>query len=504
MNEKILRTQAAMLALLTLTISAVSCGGTPQQSPSEQTNAAQPSVETTMPVTETEAADPREPYRAAAPAVENLEGYAYRMGVQKGEDTVFKQVGYWTAEQNGDTLNDAIYLRNLTVEDAYNIKISLVELADTNAALRRNIQAGDDFVDAVFCMSINDLMSLAQNGYLLDLNSIEELRLDQPWWDQRIQDLAVYDKLYCATGDISIRDDLREMSVLYDKKLYEEYDFPNPYEFVENNTWTWEQMSSMVRDVTRDLDGNGKLNCFDQWGLMSETPAGWYLFLASGRDSIACKNGKYVSLVDDPAIYDIFDHILSLLSDKTAVIVMDDGSVLPDITTETIWTEATKMFSEDRVLFRTGTFGDTVDLRDMKKDFGVLPIPKYSAEQDGYYCMVHNDSAPLIIPTTVRDLHKSALITEALAYESMFTLTPKFYEVFLDEKILRDDASKAMIDILFDSKVYSLDYYANITGLYAAVTNVVSSGKNNLASKTASIQKAAQKKLDKYIGKFGD
>ena len=111
---------------------------------------------------------------------------------------------------------------------------------------------------------------------------------------------------------------------------------------------------------------------------------------------------------------------------------------------------------------------------------------------------------PLVIPTTVPAEHTTALLTEALAFESMFTLTPSFYEVFLDEKILRDDKSKEMIDILFDSKVYSLDYMSDITGLASTVSNVIKTGKNNLASKTASLQKSAQKKLDKFVDKFAD
>ncbi len=495
-----LRISAAMLAMLTLAITAASCGDSAKTSAQTDSKTKTDGQKTTEPVTET--ADPRAPYRGTAPAVEDLGGYAYRMAVIKGGATCYKQVSYWTEEQNGDTLNDAIYLRNLAVEEAYNVKTSLIELEDTNAALRRNIQAGDDFADVVFCWHLTELIGIAQEGCFLDLNAIPELRLDQPWWDQRIQTLSIYDKLYCATGDISIRDDLREMSVIFDKKLYDEFDFPDPYEFVSTGTWTWEQMSSMVRDVTKDLDGNGKLNCLDQWGLVSETPAGWYLFLGSGRDTISYQNGKYTADISDPAIYNVLEDILSLLADKNAAIIMDDGRVGNDITTESIWTEATKMFSEDRVLFRTCTFGDTVDLRNMQKDFGVLPIPKYTQEQKEYYCMVSIDNSPLVIPTTVQDIHKCALITEALAYESMFTLTPKFYEVFLDEKILRDEKSKEMIDILFDSKVYSLDYYAGVTGLQAAIGQMIASGKNNLASKTASIQKSAQNKLDKFVANF--
>jgi hypothetical protein len=263
-------------------------------------------------------------------------------------------------------------------------------------------------------------------------------------------------------------------------------------------------MAGMIRDVAKDVNGDGAMTVADQYGLISENIAGWYLFLASGRDSIGYDGKTYTSDIEDAAIYNIFEDVFEVLCDKKSVIIMDDGTHANDLTTETIWTEATKIFSENRALFRTGTFGDTVDLRDMKTDFGVLPIPKIDAAQDSYYCMTHVDIMPLVIPTTVPDEHKTSLLTEALAYESMFTLTPSFYEVFLDEKILRDEKSKEMIDILFDSKVYSLDYVSGITGLMSTISTIVQTGNNNLASKTASIQRSAQKKLDKYIAKFAE
>ena len=494
------RTMTAMLAILcTASAALVSCG---DASVGTVDTAAVTQAETEAVVTEE--VDPRLAYANVAPAIEDFGGYEYRMSVLVDNDVVFKQVAYWSEGENGDTLNDAIYKRNLAVEEAYNIKTSLITLPDTNATVRKNIQAADDFTDIVFPSNIGELMALAQQGCFLDLNVVDELQLSQPWWDQRIQDLAIHGKLFCATGDISIRDELREMAVLYNKTLYTQFDYPDPYELVANNQWTWETMAGMIRDVAKDVNGDGAMTVADQYGLISENIAGWYLFLASGRDSIGYDGKTYTSDIEDAAIYNIFEDVFEVLCDKKSVIIMDDGTHENNLTTETIWTEATKIFSENRALFRTGTFGDTVDLRDMKTDFGVLPIPKIDASQDSYYCMTHVDIMPLVIPTTVPDEHKTSLLTEALAYESMFTLTPSFYEVFLDEKILRDEKSKEMIDILFDSKVYSLDYVAGITGLMSTISTIVQTGNNNLASKTASIQKSAQKKLDKYIEKFAD
>ncbi|MBR5869432.1 MAG: extracellular solute-binding protein, partial [Clostridia bacterium] len=350
------RTQSALLALLCLAATAMaSCGDA--STVAVDTASVTPTETETV---ETEAVDPRLAYANVAPAVEDFGGYGYRMSVLVDNDVVFKQVAYWSEGENGDTLNDAVYKRNLAVEEAYNVKISLIQLADTNATVRKNIQAADDFSDIIFPSNIGELLSLAQQGCFLDLNMVDELQLDQPWWDQRIQDLAIHGKLYCATGDISIRDELREMAVLYNKTLYTQFDYPDPYDLVADNKWTWETMASMIRDVAKDVNGDGDMTTADQYGLISENIAGWYLFLASGRDSISYDGKTYTSDIEDASIYNIFEDIFEVLCDKKSVIIMDDGTHEKQLTTETIWTEATKIFSENRALFRTGTFGDTV------------------------------------------------------------------------------------------------------------------------------------------------
>ena len=316
------RTLTAMLALLCISPAVLaSCGDA-----APGTNETAAVTQAVSEVVETEAVDPREAYASVAPAVEDFGGYEYRMSVLLDNDVVFNQVAYWSEGENGDTLNDAVFKRNRAVEEAYNIKISLLELPDTNATVRKNIQAADDFSDIVFPSNIGELLSLAQQGCFLDLNQVEELQLTQPWWDQRIQDLAIHGRLFCATGDISIRDELREMAVLYNKTLYSQFDYPDPYELVANNKWTWETMASMIRDVARDVNGDGDMTVADQYGLISENIAGWYLFLASGRDSIGYDGKTYTSDIEDPAIYNIFEDVFEVLCDKKSVIIMDDGT----------------------------------------------------------------------------------------------------------------------------------------------------------------------------------
>ena len=108
------RTMTAMLAILcTASAALVSCG---DASVGTVDTAAVTQAETEAVVTEE--VDPRLAYANVAPAIEDFGGYEYRMSVLVDNDVVFKQVAYWSEGENGDTLNDAIYKRNLAVEEA--------------------------------------------------------------------------------------------------------------------------------------------------------------------------------------------------------------------------------------------------------------------------------------------------------------------------------------------------------------------------------------------------
>jgi len=50
--------------------------------------------------------------------------------------------------------------------------------------------------------------------------------------------------------------------------------------------------------------------------------------------------------------------------------------------------------------------------------------------------------------------------------------------------------------------VYSLDCFASITGIVDKITGMVKSRKDTVASAVASVDKSAQKKLEKFLENF--
>ena len=91
-------------------------------------------------------------------------------------------------EQTGDVINDAIYMRNVNVEEKYNIKIKdvMLDASDTKnrsvaqKMLKNSVSAGDHAYDAAMLAGYA-MCDLASGGYLTDMNDMAPLDLSKPW-----------------------------------------------------------------------------------------------------------------------------------------------------------------------------------------------------------------------------------------------------------------------------------------------------------------------------------
>ena len=90
--------------------------------------------------------------------------------------------GVYMPEQTGEVVSDAIYERNLTVEERFDIHISDPILgADGDAtALMNAVRAGDDMCE-VAVWHYKHLGDAASNGFLTDLASAGYFDFSQPW-----------------------------------------------------------------------------------------------------------------------------------------------------------------------------------------------------------------------------------------------------------------------------------------------------------------------------------
>lgn len=409
----------------------------------------------------------------------------------------WQDVDFSATEEMGDTLNDAVFIRMRNVNEKLNININPIPSPPGGAKLQKSVTSQDDAYDAGF-VTTHTASTMSQSGYLVNLHTIDALQLDQPWWDQNaVEDLSIDHKLFMVTGDIGTMYKKSIGVILFNKQLVaNDTTLPNPYELVENKKWTIDAFIEMGKKVSEDIDGNGKYDQNDKYGLLfySDMIA---LGLIGAGVQMATKNAD-----DIPEI--------TFYSDKTVKIFEKYTELLYDETLSFSWSEhklqnddVIAMFQDNRGLFNFNEFHSIENMRQMDTDFGILPMPLYEESQESYHHVINpHVAAMLVVPKSNLDMTRIAHVLDALGAESKNILTPAYYEKYLKSKGTRDNESEAVLDLVFSTLRYDAGYMNNWGDIGSLTLSMVDSHDENLASKYGKIEKAVLKMLQKALEKY--
>ena len=105
----------------------------------------------------------------------------------------------------------------------------------------------------------------------------------------------------------------------------------------------------------------------------------------------------------------------------------------------------------------------TEKLRDMKEEYGILPMPKFDEKQDQYYSIANDNFSLIAVPTTVKNPALTGAFLELMGEYSYKIVTPKYYEVAMKGKYLRDDESCQMFDIIVRSDLVRLRQHQHLS-----------------------------------------
>ena len=411
----------------------------------------------------------------------------------------WKSKDIFEEEDSTDPISHAVYTRNQTLQDKYNAVIAEEAVTTTGTTAKKDINSGNGAYQVLMCDTKSTLM-LVQSNLLRDLNSIESMDMSQPWWDQNIvKNCSIGGKLFFATGDISVMDNDATWVLMFDKKIVNDLDLESPYDLVRNNEWTFDKMYEMMQAFHADSNGNGKIDYDeDAFGFATHNSSLGAFYYAAGlqviekdKDDMPIfpeQNAEYVNLVLDKSI--------KMWSDKTITASADrDGFTIEQLQ---------NIFEEGRGLFLGEVMQLVFRLREMEIDFGLIPFPKYESSQKNYGHFVHQTTCLLSIPVSCKDYEKIGAFVEAMAYESMYTLTPAYYDTALTGKYFRDPESKEMLDIILQSRTFDLGsvHMFDWGGIGSVFTTLLSQGKNAYASSYQKKIKAARTKLNKELAKI--
>ncbi len=356
-----------------------------------------------------------------------------------------------------------------TIQKDYNCKItgeifgegSTAIVTDLKNKISTDITAGTGLYDFFF-ESFYYYTSFISDGKLLNVKDLPTINLNSSCWDQNaVSELSVCDALYFILGDINTYDNDGTVAMLFNKELYETLGYTeNLYDLVKDHEWTFDKLVELSTSF-ENLDDNqdGERNELDNWFMGSEE-SNLYMHCVAAGESICSKDKDDIpqlTMSTEQTINALTDAVEFYLSKKVLVATLPEYREKYPGNGECYEKTVTNAFLEGRELFYMTSLIHIPYFRQMEDEFGILPVPMYSASQDDYCsAMSVHASSVLMIPNNPKADDDLGLVIQALAELSEEKLTPEYYEKQLKFRDFKDKESAEMLDIIFNNRHYDL------------------------------------------------
>lgn len=483
---------AVLLCLLMFLPLIVSCGGSDPDKGKQQT--------VTTAAAEEEAGEEKDTRFVGV----NFDGKKFRIfsSSDKSDSTSANEMIAGSGEENGEVVNDAVYKRNLTVEEMLNIELAITEAdytysnAQTN--LRTLVMSGDDLYDCI----INDvfaLIPLQDENILWNIANAPNFDFSKSYWySSTLDDLSIIDgHTYVMAGDFFMDCLMASHTMFYNKNMCESYFKDGNYinNLVLDGEWNYDNAGKVTTACYADLDGNGQSNEGDQFGFMAHGTWGSIMpfIVASGID--------YIDKTQDPPVLD-FGSETSVKLVESINKFYHNEAVLTAVTNNSDPSTGLRMHFGAGLALIVGynRLDDLSRMRDFEFDVAIIPYPKL-LDSNPYYTSIHDTTEMGAIPITCPDLDFATTCIEVLNRETSTILMPQYYEVALKIKYTHDEVAAQMIDLVHDSigSCFPVAYNSSIGSLLNCFTDCVGAKSNDFMSKYNSNIAASQAKLEEMI-----
>lgn len=386
-------------------------------------------------------------------------------------------------EEIGEIFNDAVYKRNSKVSERFNIDIEAIGLEDKAALWNTTISGSVMANDAAYDVVMPDYWwGCETGGWFLNMRDYDDtIAFEQPWWCAGWNDNAeIYGQIYSAVGSYCIDLYKNTMVVFFNKMLAESYKLESPYALVDADKWTLDKMMEMAAASSGDVNGDGVLD-------LANDRFGAYYNLWSGRALLHSCGWECASKTDDGAFeyrfwnddfVKLYDRVFEIINNTDYVNYSGDNP--------------NNAFTTDRLLFYNIQMGKSAELRDMASDFGIVPYPKYNEAQENFISY-NLGTYYMAIPLSAGDPQMSAVVLEALNAETYASVIDAYYEINLKEKFSRDTDTQRMLDLVVDAIVFDFTFVNE-----AATDHIVMYFFDQIAKKNANISSAYEAKKEAF------
>ncbi|MBO4229779.1 MAG: hypothetical protein J5938_05470, partial [Clostridia bacterium] len=482
-------------ALLSLVVAASSCAGTePERTPSSDaaSGTGEPSESVAEPATEPQTEAPEPVYDIPEPEIpaQDFGGAVFRMSGWY-EPIYAEQWEYpdlWAEKLTGEVVNDAVFNRNLKVEEKFNVKMEEVRTGEIFNVL----MSGDDTF-SMLCHNFIHLGDWVGDGILLDMNNLPYCQYDSVYWNPTMREGSeVNGHLFMMATDLTYLTLAHVQFLYFNKKILNDNDLTSPYTLVYDNQWTIENYLNLIRSISKDVNGDGIMDDKDLYGATYATGRrfGTYLQLYVGSDLHFTKDngeGGRVIDVDMEKAQALLDALSGVFAPASPFALSTDKLEGRDVL----------FFMENHALFMHNTMEATSSLREMETDYGVVPNPKWDESQEEYAHRASPTCGVIAVPTNHPDTEMAGAVLEYASWLSHYTLKPAYYEVTIKTKRTRDEDAERMLDVIHDTIRFDMGDMFDTVNMANYLYNAYEGG--SISRVFGSSMKKIQKSLNKLV-----
>ena len=357
---------------------------------------------------------------------------------------------------DGSVYGDAIYRRNLSVEERFNCVLK-VEYNSVEANLIPIAMSGDCEYDMLMFSPVGH-SDILLSGALLDWSNENMPFIDKskPYYHSKMnENLSVAGSQFFLSGEFANSVNRFTYCWYFNSKLLQDVHHMQPddlYEIVINKQWTYEKAYTMIENTYADDGTLGEKDTADTFGYASNYRS------AAVAYNYAFDNRSMLMIDGVPQMNENFyDKSIDVIEAVRKLFYDNKGSYVGD------WGADSLSWRSSKALFVASCLHDGIDYANVNFNFGIVPYPLYDSEQTEYYSSVDGAHHLMAMLTSLPDERKenNSIIIEALNAESARISKPVFIEQTLKLRTFNESLDKVdiIVDLVRDSVIADFGYF---------------------------------------------
>lgn len=401
--------------------------------------------------------------------------------------------------EEASVISQEVYKQFAATEERLGVTFDYVDVApfaQVQGLVSQSINAQSNDYQLVFGVSHN-ILTLVNEGYFLPIDELPHIDLDKIWWNKEyIESVSLNsDYPYILFGGITYNNVERTTCMFFNKRLMEVHHGlvdSDIYDMVLDGDWTLDKFTELATGMYVD-NGDSVNNIADFHGItISGKREVEFMAFSSGLAfSDRDEDGYPVLNLNTNDSIDLAEKLIGIFCSEDTFASGSNNDYV-----DKKFANGDALFMPSR-LFLAG-WGS---MREMKDDFGIIPMPKFDENVDRYYSVVGNAVQWGVVPITVPDPVLISAVAESLAYEGYHRVIPAYYETSLKLKYTRGDADveSQLIDIITQGARTDFLYMNSLGGIGGIFGACYEAGQNRFASYYAEREMIANANLKKLI-----